>query len=680
MGGGVTKDVVYAVPVSEPKAGETAIYRAPARKTALVTGPTTGARTAQAIFLKNFKEVPEREYLGYRPVIEYVEDPKTKKKVPKLENFYKFYTNAQVEEKIKQIGSGIRNLGLHAHKEQFRNYKIDFIGVHSKNNLEWILLDIANSCYGMTTMPIYDTLGEDAVDHMIEETELSTMFTTCDLIKKHVARMKAGKAKSLQTLVIMDEALLSPEDVKQLESVKWYKFSEVVEAGKKNILPYPEIDPDSIVYFSYTSGTTGAPKGAMVSNKNVVAMIGGAELLLSYLNKNTVYLSYLPLAHVLEKIVFYQVTFLTGKYAMFGGDVQKLKDDLEILKPTIFVSVPRLFNKFHDVIKAKMNDLSGCSSVIAKKAVNAKMANVESGKYTHAIYDKLVFNKTKGVLGGKVEIMLSGSAPLALPVKKYLKCSFSVPFVEGYGQTEALGGQFITDPAEKRMDIVGGPNPANEFKLIDVPEMKYFSTDKDEQGRPQPRGEICVRGANVIPGYYKNEEKTKESIDADGWLHSGDIGMIVPGSNGLKIFDRRKNIFKLSHGEYVAPDRLEQIFKSTRGVADIFVYGDSLKSNLVGILNIDPKESLKFAESKGIHAQTVEELAKSEPFNKAMLEALKQTGEQNGLKGFERIVKLYIDTKPFADSDLVTTTFKLKRNEAKTYYKQNIDKLYEGLD
>ena len=286
----------------------------------------------------------------------------------------------------------------------------------------------------------------------------------------------------------------------------------------------------------------------------------------------------------------------------------------------------------------------------------------------------------KEVLGGKVEIMVSGSAPLSVPVKRFLKAAFSCPLLEGYGQTEGMGGEFLCDRDDIRNDLVGGPLPMNEFKLIDVPEMKYLSTDKDENGNPSPRGEILVRGANVIPGYYKNDAKTAETIDADGWLHSGDIGEIVHGSNGLKITDRRKNIFKLSHGEYIAPDKLEQIYKTTVGIADIYVYGDSLKSVLVAIVNIDERSALKIANSKGIAAKSIEELANNADFNKAMIEAFRATADTNGLKGFERIMKVHIDPKPFADNDLVTTTFKVKRNEAKEFYKTVIAKMYEGQD
>jgi long-chain acyl-CoA synthetase len=680
MGGSQSKDIVYAVPISDPQPGETAIYRNPDHKDALLVCPSNGCRTMQEVFAKNFKDHSTREFLGYRPLKGIEKDAKTKKNVQVFEERYEYFTWSQVETQIKAIGSAIESLGLAPVKSQFRDYKLKFVGIHSKNTTHWILLDIANMMYGYTTMPIYDTLGEEAVDHMLNETETSTIFISADQIKKHCKRIRSGEAPHLKNLVVMDENVLDDADLKDLEGISWFKWSQILEEGNKNIRPYPKVVPEDIVCFSYTSGTTGKPKGAMIANKNLISLIGGAEVSLSFVDSRSIYLSYLPLAHILEKIVFSTISMRAGKYALFGGDVFKLKDDIGILKPTIFVSVPRLFNKFHDTIRAKMNELTGCKSTLSKRALNVKLSNVDSGKYTHTIYDSLVFNKMKSFLGGRVEVMLSGSAPLSLPVKKFMKICFSCPFIEGYGQTEGMGGEFIQNIHDKNLDTVGGPIPMNEFKLIDVPEMKYTSKDVDEHGRLAPRGEICVRGANVIPAYYKNEEKTKESIDSEGWLHSGDIGTIIPGSNALKIIDRRKNIFKLSHGEYVAPDRLEQVFKTTRGIADIFVYGDSLKSVLVAVANLAEKDAIILAKEKGIEAETARDLIAHPQFNKHMIDTFRKVSDDNGLKGFERIMKVHFDLTPFADNDLVTTTFKLKRNETKLYYQKVIDKLYEGLD
>jgi long-chain acyl-CoA synthetase len=687
MGGSQAKEVVYAEPVSQPGKGETAIYRHAQYKDALISATKAGEHTMKDVFLAKFKNNKNSQYLGQRNVLSATEvDPKTKRPVPVLDTKYSYKTFGEVEEIVRALGSAIKKLNLAPLKEQYRNYKLRFIGVHGKNTPEWVLTDICNMVFGYTTMPLYDTLGEEAIQFMLHETELTTLFLTADLLKSHVTRIRNPTANPtfkchLKTLVILDEWALTADDRKLLEGIDHYTFGQLIAIGQKDLVAeYPPVTPDDIACFSYTSGTTGLPKGAMISHRNLVSTVGAAQIRLYMLDEKTVYLSYLPLAHIFEKIVMCTISSLGAKYSLFGGDVFKIKDDLAVLKPTIFVSVPRLYNKFHDTIKGKMGELTGCKASLAKKAVDSKLGSVASGKYTHSVWDPLVFNKMKDVLGGNVQFMLSGSAPLSLPVKQFLKVAFSCPFMEGYGQTEGTGAEFCTDFFEKRLDIVGGPLPMNEFKLVDVPDMKYFSTDVDEHGKPAPRGEVWVRGHNVIPGYYKNDEKNAESFTKDGWLMSGDVGTIIPGSGALKIIDRKKNIFKLSQGEYVAPDKLEQIFKTCRGIGDIFVYGDSLKSVLVAIANLDFVTASKVAAEKGIEAKDLAELCKNADFKKLMLEHLKKTAEVNHLKGFERITDIYFDPTPFGDSQLVTTTFKLKRAEAKEHYKQVIASLYQGKD
>jgi long-chain acyl-CoA synthetase len=464
----------------------------------------------------------------------------------------------------------------------------------------------------------------------------------------------------------------------QCDGVKIYTLTDVINAGKENILEYPEVTPDMIAFFSYTSGTTGTPKGAMISHRNVAAGVGGAEAVLPFENGWT-HISYLPLAHVFERIVMLTFINAEGRYGIFSGDVRKITEDLAILKPDIFVSVPRLFNKFYDKIQAKMRAATGVKAFLANKALASKEANYESGGYfTHKMWDKLVFSKMQGALGGNVKYMLTGSAPISSDVRKFMKICFACPFAEGYGQTEGLGGQFVTDPNDPEMGHVGGPIPHVEFKLLDVPEMNYFSTDKDADGNLAPRGEILSRSACIIPGYYKNKAKTDDTIDSEGFLHSGDIGMILP-NGALKIIDRRKNIFKLSIGEYIAPDKLQEIYKTVRGVSDIFVYGDSLKSVLVAIVFSEEPELKAVASELGIEG-THEELTQNADINKWFVEQLLAKQKESGLKGFERIKKINISPQSFEELELLTTTFKIKRHVAKNHFQATLDELYVGLN
>lgn len=331
---------IYAIPVTEPKEGETAIYRAPSAKDGLITKPTTGISNAQELYLHNFKTCPEKQFVGRRQLLP----------DGKLANEYTWETYAQIEVLAKQLGSGIENLGLTEEKAQYLDYKIKFISIYAKNTREWVICDVANTLYGYTTMPIYDTLGEEACVHMFNETELSTVFATCNHVAGLASSIKDGSYQFLKNIVIMDPENFDDKLKQATEGVKIYTFNEVLEAGKPNIRPYPKIEAEQIAFFSYTSGTTGKPKGAMVSHKNVVAAIGGADAVLPF-DSGYTHLSYLPLAHVLERLVLLVIVHTQGRYGLFGGNVVAIKEDMAILKPDIFVSVPRLFNKFYDAIQ-----------------------------------------------------------------------------------------------------------------------------------------------------------------------------------------------------------------------------------------------------------------------------------------------------------------------------------------
>jgi len=211
--------------------------------------------------------------------------------------------------------------------------------------------------------------------------------------------------------------------------------------------------------------------------------------------------------------------------------------------------------------------------------------------------------------------------------------------------------------------------------------MKYTANDKDADGNPQPRGEIWVRGPAVISGYYKADEKNKETFTPDGWLMSGDVGMIFGKERRLKIVDRKKNIFKLSQGEYIAPEKLENIYKLAHNeIASVFVYGDSLKSFLIGVVNIEKPSLLRMAKEFGLPEESAETLAKSPAFKKKLIELFNHMAAQQKLNPLEKLKDLHIETELFANLDLLTAAFKLKRFEAKDYYKSILDSLYAKHD
>jgi long-chain acyl-CoA synthetase len=205
-----------------------------------------------------------------------------------------------------------------------------------------------------------------------------------------------------------------------------------------------------------------------------------------------------------------------------------------------------------------------------------------------------VFKKVAALLGGKVRYMITGSAPIDPNVLEMLKIAFCCPVIEAYGLTESAGASFVTEKVDPVIGHVGGPTRSIKVRMLDIPEMNYLHTD-----RPYPRGEICMQGPTIFDGYYKRPDKTEEAFDKEGWFRTGDVGMLYPNGS-MKIIDRSKNIFKLSQGEYIAPEKVENMFALSPYIAQSLLYGDSLRSCTIAIIVPNPDAIAKFAEQKGI--------------------------------------------------------------------------------
>lgn len=445
--------------------------------------------------------------------------------------------------------------------------------------------------------------------------------------------------------------------------------------GRADIRDYNPPELDDVYTFSYTSGTTGDPKGAMITHKNTMACIAAVHDVMAFTDED-VHLSYLPMPHIFEKVMMTLCLYSGASAGMYNGDVLRLKEDLAELKPTVFPSVPRLYSRMYDVISGMFREATGVKKSLIERALAAKLEHLKNtGETTHALWDALVFNKTKAVLGGRVRVCATASAPIAVETLNFLKVCFCAPIVEGYGQTECTGAATITSVYDPEAGHVGGPAVSLEIKLEDIPDMEYRSNDVVE-GVFAPRGEICFRGPAVIPGYFKLKDKTDEAIDKDGWLHSGDVGLIRPNGS-LKIIDRKKNIFKLAQGEYVAPEKLENIFARIPVVAQNFVHGDSLEAYLVAVVIPDEIQLKKWAEKEGIEEEDFAELCKLDKTKEYLLSEITKEARAEGLLGFEIPRNIYVESVAFTpESDILTPTFKLKRNIATKKYRAQIDIMY----
>ena len=661
---------IYSIPVTpfEDSKGETQVYRNPLALTKLTYSIPNQPelKTMQDVFINTARQHSNRPFIGTREILP---DGKLGR--------FQFKTYAEVLEICNQVGSGILNLDLAPTINEYKDMSLNFVAVYAKNREEYLELDLACCLYGVTLIPIYDTLGPEAVQFTFTQTNLTTVFCANNLVDTLLKEIKAGRTSKIAHLISFEPLKNSQITLAEEIGLNLYTWDQIINSGKENPREYVKILPHSIYTFSYTSGTTGTPKGAMLSHANVIAAIAAVYEKIDVGTPNTdVHLSYLPMAHVLERMFLCFLVSTGASIGFYSGDVQKLKDDLQELKPTVFPSVPRLFNRFHDAMKDGLGKLTGYKKVLADKALATKLYNLRNyGQYTHSLYDALVFKKTKQAVGGRVRYMITGSAPISEQVIDFLKVACCCPIFEGYGQTESAAASFLTLAADGISGHVGGPVTSIEFKLVDVVEMNYTAKDKDDKGEPLPRGEICMRGPSVFEGYYKDPAKTAEALDSDGWLSTGDIGQI--NQNGsLKIIDRKKNIFKLAIGEYIAAEKIENIFTRSKYCAEPFVYGDSLQHYLIGIIVPHKPAIENLGKELGIEG-SFEELCANKRIVDKVMEDINKVGKIEGkLLSFELIKKMKLEPVSFALQDLMTPSFKLKRHEAKKVYKEYIDLMY----
>jgi long-chain acyl-CoA synthetase len=444
-----------------------------------------------------------------------------------------------------------------------------FLGIQAKNRKEWGISHMGNFHSGTTTIALYDTLGVEAAKYVINQTELTTIALQGDLaaniIKMKQEEITSGetnaKMQTLTSLIVFDQVDDDCKNKARDASITIYHFDDVIAKGKERIAKGDwkptEPTPEDCPMFCYTSGTTGDPKGVKLTHRALCGTAASVQLWLGadILGEKDTYISYLPAAHSFEAVLFAMSVIYGVRCGYFGGNILDLvSKDLPLLKPTFFPSVPRLYNKIFSKLKANIDLATGVKAWLVKKAVASKMANLKStGAVTHGCYDKIVFKKMKMLMGGNIRLMLTGSAPISGEVLDFLKICFCCPIVEGYGMTETSAGSILVRIGDPECGYIGGPVCNVKIKIRDIPEMGYLSTNDP------PKGELCLKGPSIMKSYYKNEEKTDEMLSEDGWLFSGDVIMVHP-NGAIQIIDRAKNIFKLSQGEYIAPEKLENEF------------------------------------------------------------------------------------------------------------------------
>ncbi|KAI3707108.1 hypothetical protein L6452_25333 [Arctium lappa] len=608
------------------------------------------------IFRLSVEKYPDNKMLGTR---EFVDGKHGK---------YVWLTYKQVYDKVIQVGNSIRACGVEPGGK---------CGIYGVNCSEWIMSMEACNAHGVYCVPLYDTLGADAVEFIICHAEVTIAFVEEKKIPEILkAFPKAGEY--LKTIVSFGQ--VTPEQREQFKKIGLaiHSWDEFLSLGDNKQFDLPVKNKSDICTIMYTSGTTGDPKGVLISNNNIVTIISGVQRLLESANESLttsdVYLSFLPLAHIFDRVI--EECFINhgASIGFWRGDVKLLIEDIGVLKPTIFCAVPRVLDRIYSGLQQKISSGSYFKHKMFDLAYSYKLHHMKGGsKHTEAslLSDRLVFSKVKQGLGGRVRIILSGAAPLAPHVESFLKVVACSHVLQGYGLTETCAGSFVSLPNEMSMvGTVGPPVPNLDARLESVPEMNYDALSST------PRGEICIRGSTVFSGYHKREDLTKEVL-INGWFHTGDIGEWQPDGS-MKVIDRKKNIFKLSQGEYVAVENLENVYGLVPAIDEVWIYGNSFESCLVAVVHPN-----KHAIESWAHAYDISgdfgSLCENPKAKDYILGELNRIGKEKKLKGFEFIKAVHLDPVPFdIDRDLVTPTMKKKRPQLLKYYQGIIDDMYKS--
>jgi len=537
------------------------------------------------------------------------------------------------------------------------------VGIATKNVYEFPLMEYVSQLLGLTMVPLYSTLGVEAMTAVFQETEMKTIIL--DLPSAQL--LTETWSEIANTNCLPDNVILThnqysaewklnngPDLIKKLHDLgrsvtylRDYQAQTPIEDHHRY-----QWHPENVWTIAYTSGTTGRAKGAMLSQRCFMAVT--FDVLSTYCRDeglfNTgdyfpTYFSYLPLAHILERASLNTVLMTGFKICFHSGNLLTLIDEVRESGTTLLPSVPRVLERIH----MKIMDIISTKGFVVRKLFNhAKKSKISHRQGTtevcHSVWDPIIMDKIKALsVGPQLKTIICGGAPLATELKKDIEAFLGVSINNGYGLTETSGASFVQHSRDTN-NYIGWIMKSAEAKLIDVPELDRYSKDGS--------GEIIMRGYGVFSGYFRQADKTREVLTPDGWFHTGDVATYCE-KNGFAVVDRVKNCFKLAQGEYIAPERIENILKSCYQVDQAIVTGDSTKTYPIALL------SLTESALGGKEAMT---LISDSVYRSSIVEEVQARCKELGLKGFE-IPKVFIfmSRALLPDDGFHTPTLKLKR-------------------
>ncbi len=585
---------------------------------------------------------------------------------------YKPVTWDEVNEDVLAVASWLLKMGIK---------KGDRVAILSENRYEWAVTDLAIQLTGAINVALYTTLPPSQCEYILNDSGALIFFVSTGIqLKKAVKVFK--NCKKLSHVVAFDKPnvkkyldndFVSLYDDILTEGGKLYgKTGEVIKSRMK------EAKPDDIATLIYTSGTTGPPKGAMLTHENIVSNIKAAHDAISITEDDRL-LSFLPLSHSFERTAGYYAMLAGGSEIFYAESVDTVAKNMIEVHPTIVVSVPRLFEKIYNLIFKSVENGSNLKKMIFEWALNVgeKHAAGENGlvKIQKVIADKLVFNKLKERTGGRIRFFVSGGAALPPDIGSFFMAA-GLNILEGYGLTETSPVMTVNRYGEEKIGTVGqvlngvtvGIQRIEDNEIVAQLSGEQYPSDLDSE-----QGEILCKGPNVMKGYWKNEEGTKEMIDEGGWLHTGDVGRFVNGN--LQITDRIKHMIVNAGGKNIYPGPIEDMFKTSKWIDQLVVVGE--QQICMAALIVPDFESLeKFAKEEGIHYNSHEDLIKNEKvidiYRKETRSFSKELASHEKIRDFRLLA-----TEFSVETGELTPTLKVKRRVISEKFGHLIDDIFK---
>lgn len=563
----------------------------------------------------------------------------------------KSITYSEFGEQVKDMSHALWDLGLK---------KGDRIAILSGNLPEWVCCDMSGFCVQAIVVPIYPTLPANQIEYILKDCQARAIFVENQLQYKKIKEIK----KSLPNL----EFVISFNELEE-NKAKVLKYDHVLTKGQLHREANPDqfeksvnsIMPDEVCTYVYTSGTTGYPKGVMLHHKGFIKDIVNAEKVLN-LFPDDVFLSFLPLSHLFERLAGHWCPMYRGATIHYARSIDTVVEDIAIARPTIMVSVPRLYEKVAAAVKEQIESGSsvkrnlfywaiGTGLEYHEKRIEGKVGNWL--KRRHQFAEKVVFSKIKSKLGGKFRIPIAGGAPLSVDTLKFFE-AIGLRIIEGYGMTETHLIITLTPPGKTKYGSCGKPIKGVDVKIA-----------KD--------GEVLIKGDTVMKGYYNKPDLTAETIDKDGWLHTGDIGHLDEDKY-LFLTDRKKNIIVTSGGKNIAPAPIEHLLKMSKYVEDVCLIGNQRK--FISALVIPNFEMLKqFLKEKGKTTENSKEIVDDKEIKILFGDEFNRL--QKSLASYETVKKFILLYEPLSiDKGELTPSLKIKRSVVEKNYKSQIDGLY----